>query len=109
MAVDAFPDFLIQRKMTAIINDSTPIALLTVGQLRELMTFDRQPEPVAISNEKRLVYGLRGIRNLFNVSHATAYRYKETILKDAVSQQGRKIVVDVEKALELFNEKSGGK
>ena len=95
--------------MTAIINDSTPIALLTVGQMKELFFSDRQPEPVVLSNEKRLVYGLRGIRNLFSVSHATAYRYKETIIKDAVSQQGRKIVVDVDKALELFNQKSGGK
>ena len=95
--------------MTAIINDSTPIALLTVGQMKELFFSDRQPEPVVLSTEKRLVYGLRGIRTLFNVSHATAFRYKETIIKDAVSQQGRKIVVDVDKALELFNTKSGGK
>lgn len=107
VAGDAFPNFLIQKNMKAILNEDTPIALLTVGQLRELMSFDRQPETVAISNEKRLVYGLRGIRTLFNVSHATAYRYKETILKDAVSQQGRKIVVDVDKALQLFNNHGG--
>ena len=95
--------------MTAIINDSTPIALLTVGQLKELLNVDRQPNVVVKSNEKRLVYGLAGIRKLFNVSHATAFRYKETIIKDAVSQNGRKIVVDAEKAMELFNQKSGGK
>ena len=95
--------------MTAILNDSTPVALLTVGQLKELLNIDKQPEPVIQSGEKRLVYGLAGIRKLFNVSHATAFRYKETIIKDAVSQQGRKIVVDVDKALELFNQNSGGK
>ena len=39
---------------------------------------------------------------LFNVSNMTAQRYKRTIIKDAVSQNGRKIVVDAEKALELF-------
>lgn len=89
---------------TIIISDSTPIALLTVGQLRELLNLDKQPEPItATNNERRLVYGLAGIRKLFNVSHATAYRYKETVIKDAVSQRGRKIVVDAEKALELFN------
>lgn len=89
---------------TIIISDSTPIALLTVGQLRELLNLDKQPEPIAATNnERRLVYGLAGIRKLFNVSHATAYRYKETVIKDAVSQRGRKIVVDAEKALELFN------
>jgi predicted site-specific integrase-resolvase len=50
---------------------------------------------------------LRGIRNLFSVSHATAQRYKDGIIKDAVSQNGRKIIVDREKALELFQQKSG--
>lgn len=89
-----------------IINDSTPIALLTVGQLKELLNLDRQPEPVVSSYEKRIVYGLAGIRKLFNVSHATAFRYKETILKDAVSQRGRKIIVDADKAMELFNAKN---
>jgi len=53
------------------------------------------------------VYGLNGIKKLFNVSHATAQRYKDTIIKDAVRQNGRKIVVDVEKAMILFNEKIG--
>lgn len=93
-----------------LINDSTPLSFLTVGQFLELMNEGMKPDAtIKQDTAKRLVYGLRGIRNLFNVSHATAYRYKETILKDAVSQQGRKIVVDVEKALQLFNQKSGGK
>ena len=92
-----------------LINDSTPLSFLTVGQFLELMNSGKQPEPIIQSGEKRLIYGLAGIRRLFNVSHATAFRYKETIIKDAVSQQGRKIVVDAEKALELFNKKSGGK
>lgn len=59
---------------------------------------------VATKDHPRYVKGLKGIRELFGVSHATAQRYKDTILKDAVSQQGRVIIVDVEKALELFNE-----
>ena len=88
--------------MKTEINYSTPLSFLTVGEFLELMNGVKQPEPVAVSNEKKLVYGLAGIRKLFNVSHATAYRYKQTIIKDAVSQQGRKIVVDAEKAVELF-------
>ena len=92
--------------MTYIINKETPIAMLTVGQLMELLNSEKKQETVSKpESSKRLVYGLHGIRNLFNVSHATAFRYKETIIKDAVSQQGRKIVVDVDKALELFNAK----
>lgn len=53
----------------------------------------------------KYVKGLKGIRQLFNVSHATAQKYKDTILKDAVSQQGRVIITDVEKAFKLFNER----
>ena len=88
--------------MKTEINCNTPLSFLTVGEFLKLMNGVKQPEPVAVSNEKKLVYGLRGIRNLFNVSHATAYRYKQTIIKDAVSQQGRKIIVDADKAIMLF-------
>ncbi|NCB69045.1 MAG: DUF3853 family protein [Bacteroidia bacterium] len=93
---------------TLSINNETPLSFLTVGQFMELLNTGKQPEAVTIQdNSKRLVYGLRGIRGLFNCSHATAQRYKDTILKDAVSQNGRKIIVDVDKALELFNAKDG--
>lgn len=52
----------------------------------------------------RYVYGLRGIRELFGVSHATAQKYKDTFLAPAVYQRGRKIVVDANRAIGLFNE-----
>ena len=95
--------------MTKIITESTPVVMLTVGQLRDFLAIpNEQKKAISANNEKRYVYGLAGIRQLFNVSHATAYRYKETIIKDAVSQQGRKIVVDADKALELFNSKYEG-
>jgi hypothetical protein len=96
--------------MNTLISNETPLSFLTVGQFLELLNTGKQPEKVIVSdNSKRLVYGLHGIRNLFNVSHATAQRYKDTIIKNAVSQNGRKIVVDVDKALELFNAKIGGR
>ena len=86
------------------VTEQTPLSFLTVGQFMELLNTGKQNEPVRIQeSEKRYVYGLRGIRQLFNVSHATAQRYKDTIIKDAVLQQGRKIIVDVDKAMELFN------
>ena len=58
-----------------------------------------------------LVYGIRGIERLFNVSHRTAQSYKNSFLKPAVSQNGRKIVVDRDLALKLFaeHEEIGGK
>jgi hypothetical protein len=86
------------------VTEQTPLSFLTVGQFMELLNTGKQNEPVRIQeSEKRYVYGLRGIRQLFNVSHATAQRYKDTIIKDAVLQQGRKIIIDADKAMELFN------
>ena len=52
----------------------------------------------------RHVYGLKGIEELFHVSHKTAQKYKDTFLQPAVSQNGRVIVTDAELALQLFNE-----
>ncbi len=51
---------------------------------------------------REYVYGLKGIRDLFGVCHATAQRYKDTFLRPAIQQQGRKITVDVLMARDLF-------
>lgn len=85
-----------------MITDETPIAMLTVKDLREILQKEEKVEKHNFA-EKKYVYGLKGIRDLFKVSHATAQKYKDTILKDAITQHGRKIITDVEKALELFN------
>lgn len=50
------------------------------------------------------VFGLKGIQLLFGVSLTTAQAYKNTWLKPAIKQRGKKIIIDVSKALELFNE-----
>jgi len=95
------------------VKDSTPVAMLTVGQLRDFLGLSlpmatASPQPTT-NGEPRLVYGLAGIQRLFNVSHVTAQRYKNTFLAPAISQQGRKIVVDAEKALQLFSEYTNAK
>ncbi len=88
------------------INDNTPVGALTVGQLKELLQLQSPVVQVTqndySNSEKKYVFGLKGIREEFNVSHATAQKYKDGILKDAITQYGRKIIVDIEKARELF-------
>ena len=85
---------------------TTKLSELTVADLRDLLNeiqsgnIKRAAKPTG-----RLVYGLDGIRELFHCSHKQAQFYKDNVIKDAVSQNGRKIVVDVDKALELFNER----
>jgi hypothetical protein len=93
------------------ITNETPLAVLTLGQFKEALK-ECQPVPVSppeTNPTKKYVYGLRGIRQLFGVSHATAQRYKDTVIRDAVRQNGRKIIVDADKAIELFNRKTGGR
>ena len=101
----------IQRRMGSKFNQ--PLYTMTVEEFIELLD---ERIKAAISNETaatpatrptgRLVYGLRGIRELFGVSHLTAQRYKDGIIKEAVRQNGRKIVVDADYALELFSQRT---
>ena len=56
------------------------------------------------------VYGILGIAKLFGCSLPTANRIKKSGKIDkAITQIGRKIIVDAELALELAGKKTGGR
>ena len=76
-----------------IIDDNTSVSSITWGQLKTLI------------NKPTYVYGIEGIMSLFNVCQKTASVYAKTIIKDAVMQRGRTIVVDADKAMRLFADK----
>ena len=84
---------------------------MTAGQLAAFLNGqNRTPAQATQGTEqpRRYVYGLKGIMKLFGVSNVTAQRYKRGLIREAVSQNGRIIVVDADKALQLFKEKKGG-
>ena len=92
------------------LSDTLPIGAMTIAELRQLLREELAANtPTVIKTEntvpKRYVYGLRGIRDLFGCSHVTAQRYKDGILAPAIKQQGRKIIIDAEYSIELFNSK----
>ena len=59
---------------------------------------------------KKYVYGLAGIAKLFGGSIPTANRIKQSgKIDQAITQIGRKIIVDAELALELAGRKKGGR
>ena len=62
------------------------------------------------AKEERLyVYGLAGIARLFGCSLPTANRIKQSgKINRAITKVGRKIIVDVDLALELAGRKTGG-
>ena len=90
------------------IKSDTPLMMLTVSQFQTLVAScfaDKQEqivqEPIPV---KRYVYGLKGICDLFGCAHSTAQHLKDNVITEAISQNGRKIIVDVDLALQLFQE-----
>jgi hypothetical protein len=63
-----------------------------------------------IDTSKKYVYGIVGIARLFGCSMPTANRIKQSGKIDrAITQIGRKIIVDADLALELAGRKTGGR
>ena len=59
------------------------------------------------NTEKKYVYGISGIQSLLNCSESSAKRLKKSgAIDEAIIQNGRKIIIDVEKALELLKNNS---
>ena len=76
---------------------------MTVEEYLEMKS--RQEAKAVTMKQKNLVYGLEGIKTLFDCSMTTAWRIKNSEwIRPAISQVGRKIVVDADLALELANE-----
>ena len=70
---------------------------------------ETQPRPVT-DTERKYVYGILGIAKLFGCSLPTANRIKKSGKIDkAITQIGRKIIVDAELALDLAGKKTGGR
>lgn len=84
-----------------------PIVSATLADLKELlqeMQLEQSLVPAELNkpSEKRYVYGLAGIAQLFSCSMSTAYRIKQSgILDPAISQVNRLLVVDADYALDL--------
>ena len=63
---------------------------------------------VQSKKDKKFVCGIKGIASIFNCSPSTANRIKKSgIIDGAITQVNRKIIVDVEKAIELANANGG--
>ena len=88
----------------------TPVCMMTGEQLAFLVSnlplLNKQGNKASSDEEaakpRRLVYGIKGIADTFGCSIPTANRIKRSgIIDDAITQVGRKIVVDADLALEL--------
>lgn len=83
----------------------------------EFLTLQREGQNPSSTTEitikedsRKHVYGILGIAKLFGCSMPTAHRIKKSGKIDkAITQIGRKIIVDAELALELAGHKTGGR
>ena len=74
------------------------------------MSMSGETTKTSFKEEKRYVYGLAGIARLFGCSLPTANRIKQSgKINRAITQVGRKIIVDADLALELAGRKTGGR
>ena len=79
--------------------DGKDLVYLIKGVLSEQI---KQPPSESQKEEKHFVYGVMGIAQLFGCSKSTAARIKNSgVINDAITQVGRKIIVDADKALTL--------
>lgn len=96
-------------------DEKMPIAAMSVGELKSLMTeiienslgggTGKNGLSVKRTGPQRLVYGIKGIEELFGCSHSTAQFYKDHVIQEAVTQNGRKIIIDADYAMELFGKR----
>lgn len=71
---------------------------------------EQQSIPPIPDTSKKYVYGIGGIARLFGCSIPTASRIKKSgKIAKAITQIGRKIIVDSVLALELAGQKIGGR
>lgn len=91
-------------------NLNKPLWQLTIGELVDILD-SRQPktekESETIEKSKiEYVYGLSGLASILGCSKNHAGKLKSTgVFDDAIIQNGRKIIIDSEKALELFKDR----
>ncbi len=93
---------------------SKPVWQMTGEELMFLQNHNARPDEAPpqpiVDISKKYVYGLPRIARLFGCSIPTACRIKRSGKIDrAVTQIGRKIIVDADLALELAGKKVGGR
>ena len=93
--------------------DNQQIFMLTVGQLKDLIRevisnpSDKKQEETP-SPEKRYLYSINELALFLGVSYPTAHKLKNTLLRPAVYQAGRTILIDSDKVIELLKSSQEG-
>ena len=88
------------------LNPDAPLFTLTVAQFKSLMA----SQPVVVEPEKTYVYNLQELARLLGCGLSKIYEVKRSgILDPAIRKNGRKMIIDVNLARELFGSSEGGR
>lgn len=94
-------------QLTEILKNKFPILSQTIPNSEVMKEIPKgKPEKDGPTFSGRILYGIAGIEDFFGVSHKTAWGWKEGWMKPAVKQRGRKIMVDADYAMILFEKTS---
>lgn len=90
--------------------EDMPLWQLSVSELKLMITklLDDKLNALEERGQKTTtrVYGIRGLADLLHCSMTTANHIKRLgIIDDAITQVGRKIVIDADKAIQLLKRK----
>ncbi len=92
------------------IGNDMPLWQLSVNELEVLITkvLDEKLQTLADNGSKPTthVYGIQGLANLLHCSKTKASQIKKLgLIDEAITQVGRKIVIDAELAIKLLNKR----
>lgn len=97
------------------INDATPIAMLTVGQLEELTRHWVRGELASVQAavpadpNKRYVYSLKGLAKLLGCGKTKACKINTSgIIEAATFRQGNTLIYDADLVLDLIQKHNDG-
>lgn len=103
-------------KMSNLISSANELLTMPLWQmsgeqfLTLYQTLGKENQQPVSKVEKRYLYGIIGISEIFGCSISTANRIKKSgKLDKAITQLGRKVIIDVDMALELAGKKNGGR
>ncbi len=84
------------------LDPNTPLFKLTLQELKTELMEEIQKQ--FLSPKNKYEYGIKGLAKILGCSRSTANKIKKSgVIDEAIFQNGKLIVIDREKALQLLN------
>ena len=86
------------------LDPNTPLFKLTLQELKSELMEEFQSQFLTLLSKKKYEYGIKGLSKILGCSRAKASKIKNSgVINEAIFQNGKIIIIDIEKALGLLN------